>query len=167
MLCVVCSFARIHTDPSSQVYGLQAIVFLLKRQWQFIVTFVRTHSLDLFANHQPAGMARHLHRACSFPSPLEPALTTFAACLPYLQLHFAGLQLLVLRRVSRVPAAAPEPPADECSRSFTWGSTRVVVGEGKSKKILQNEDEAFDESSIPMKKFAGALPQQAFARKHN
>lgn len=39
--------------------------------------------------------------------------------------------------------------------SFTWGSTRVVVGEGKNKKVLQNEEEAFDESSIPMKKFSG------------
>jgi chitin synthase len=29
-----------------------------------------------------------------------------------------------------------------------------VVGEGKSKKVLQAEEEAFDESSIPMAKFA-------------
>lgn len=27
--------------PSPQVYGLQAIVFLLKRQWQFIVSWTR------------------------------------------------------------------------------------------------------------------------------
>lgn len=31
----------------------------------------------------------------------------------------------------------------------------MVVGEGKSKKVLSNEDEAFDESTIPKKKFAG------------
>ncbi|SCV67156.1 BQ2448_5802 [Microbotryum intermedium] len=37
---------------------------------------------------------------------------------------------------------------------FTWGNTRVVVGEGKSKKVLQAEEEAFDESSIPMARFS-------------
>ena len=40
-------------------------------------------------------------------------------------------------------------------RSFTWGSTRIVVGEGKSKKIISNDEEVFDESIIPMKKFSG------------
>lgn len=44
--------------------------------------------------------------------------------------------------------------ANATFQSFTWGSTRVVVGEGKNKKILQNEDEEFDESSIPMARFS-------------
>jgi hypothetical protein len=48
-------------------------------------------------------------------------------------------------------------PKDIPCHSFTWGSTRVVVGEGKSKKVLSNEDEAFDESVIPKKKFAGTF----------
>lgn len=37
---------------------------------------------------------------------------------------------------------------------FTWGNTRVVVGEGRSKKVLQAEEEAFDESTIPLSKFS-------------
>ncbi|KAM0752541.1 glycosyltransferase family 2 protein [Meredithblackwellia eburnea MCA 4105] len=81
-------------------YGLQAIIFLIKRQWQFIGWLV----IYLLA-----------YPVYSFLLPL------------YSFWRFDD---------------------------FTWGSTRVVVGEGKSKKILQHEDEAFDESSIPMKKFA-------------
>lgn len=37
---------------------------------------------------------------------------------------------------------------------FTWGNTRVVVGEGTTKKVLQAEDEAFDESTIPLARFS-------------
>ena len=37
---------------------------------------------------------------------------------------------------------------------FSWGNTRVVVGEGATKKVLQAEDEAFDESTIPLAKFS-------------
>ena len=39
---------------------------------------------------------------------------------------------------------------------FSWGNTRLVVGEGKEKKVIMNEDEKFDESMIPLKKFSGA-----------
>ena len=42
-----------------------------------------------------------------------------------------------------------------CMDEFSWGNTRVVVGEGKEKKILMNEEEKFDESMIPLKKFSG------------
>jgi hypothetical protein len=38
---------------------------------------------------------------------------------------------------------------------FSWGNTRVVIGEGKEKKVINNEDEKFDESMIPLKKFSG------------
>jgi chitin synthase len=38
---------------------------------------------------------------------------------------------------------------------FTWGNTRLVIGEGGNKKVLMNEDEKFDESMIPLKKFSG------------
>jgi hypothetical protein len=44
-----------------------------------------------------------------------------------------------------------------CMDEFSWGNTRVVVGEGKEKKILMNEEEKFDESMIPLKKFSGTL----------
>ncbi|KAL0950335.1 hypothetical protein HGRIS_010306 [Hohenbuehelia grisea] len=41
-----------------------------------------------------------------------------------------------------------------CMDEFSWGNTRLVVGEGKEKKIIMNEDEKFDESMIPLKKFS-------------
>ncbi|KAK2463731.1 hypothetical protein APHAL10511_004224 [Amanita phalloides] len=41
-----------------------------------------------------------------------------------------------------------------CMDEFSWGNTRLVVGEGKDKKILINEDEKFDDSMIPLKKFS-------------
>ncbi|KAI6101709.1 glycosyltransferase family 2 protein [Pisolithus croceorrhizus] len=40
-----------------------------------------------------------------------------------------------------------------CMDDFSWGNTRVVIGEGGNKKILMNEEERFDESMIPLKKF--------------
>ena len=42
-----------------------------------------------------------------------------------------------------------------CMDEFSWGNTRVVIGEGKDKKVITNEDEKFDESMIPLKKFSG------------
>jgi len=44
-----------------------------------------------------------------------------------------------------------------CMDEFSWGNTRVVVGEGKEKKVLMSEEEKFDESMIPLKKFSGAF----------
>ncbi|KAF9477858.1 chitin synthase [Pholiota conissans] len=41
-----------------------------------------------------------------------------------------------------------------CMDEFSWGNTRVVIGEGKEKKVINNEDEKFDESMIPLKKFS-------------
>jgi chitin synthase len=42
-----------------------------------------------------------------------------------------------------------------CMDEFGWGNTRLVIGEGTSKKVMINEDEKFDESMIPLKKFSG------------
>lgn len=42
-----------------------------------------------------------------------------------------------------------------CMDEFGWGNTRLVIGEGGSKKILVNEDEKYDDSMIPLKKFSG------------
>lgn len=42
-----------------------------------------------------------------------------------------------------------------CMDEFGWGNTRLVIGEGNSKKVIMNEDEKFDESMIPLKKFSG------------
>ncbi|GAA5831323.1 hypothetical protein JCM11251_007835 [Rhodosporidiobolus azoricus] len=82
------------------VYGLQAIIFLLKRQWQFIGWLI----IYLLA-----------YPVYSFLLPV------------YSFWRFDD---------------------------FTWGNTRVVVGEGRAKKVLQAEEEAFDESSIPLAKFS-------------
>ena len=40
---------------------------------------------------------------------------------------------------------------------FSWGNTRLVVGEGNNKKVIVAEDEKFDESMIPLKKFSGTF----------
>ncbi|GAA5984815.1 hypothetical protein JCM5350_004246 [Sporobolomyces pararoseus] len=82
------------------VYGLQAIIFLLKRQWQFIGWLI----IYIIA-----------YPVYSFLLPV------------YSFWRFDD---------------------------FTWGNTRVVVGEGRSKKVLQAEEEAFDESTIPLSKFS-------------
>ncbi|GAA6030105.1 hypothetical protein JCM8097_009260 [Rhodosporidiobolus ruineniae] len=82
------------------VYGLQAIIFLLKRQWQFVGWLI----IYLLA-----------YPVYSFLLPV------------YSFWRFDD---------------------------FTWGNTRVVVGEGRSKKVLQAEEEAFDESTIPLAKFS-------------
>ena len=42
-----------------------------------------------------------------------------------------------------------------CMDDFGWGNTRLVIGEGKDKKVVINDDEKYDESMIPLKKFSG------------
>jgi len=37
---------------------------------------------------------------------------------------------------------------------FSWGNTRLVIGEGNNKKVIMNDDLKFDESMIPLKKFS-------------
>jgi hypothetical protein len=32
---------------------------------------------------------------------------------------------------------------------FGWGDTRLITGEGKDKKVIVNDDERFDDSTIP------------------
>ncbi|TDL30141.1 chitin synthase [Rickenella mellea] len=41
-----------------------------------------------------------------------------------------------------------------CMDDFSWGNTRLVVGEGNNKKVVVAEDDKFDESMIPLKKFS-------------
>ncbi len=38
---------------------------------------------------------------------------------------------------------------------FSWGNTRVVVGEGNSKRVIIDDDEKYDDSMIPLKRFSG------------
>ncbi|EJF62220.1 chitin synthase [Dichomitus squalens LYAD-421 SS1] len=41
-----------------------------------------------------------------------------------------------------------------CMDDFSWGNTRLVIGEGNNKKVIMNDDEKYDESMIPLKKFS-------------
>ena len=45
---------------------------------------------------------------------------------------------------------------------FSWGNTRLVIGEGSNKKVLMNEDEKYDDSMIPLKKFSGKIFRHFF-----
>ncbi|CAI2172505.1 17453_t:CDS:2 [Funneliformis geosporum] len=82
------------------VYGLQAVIFILKRQWQHIGWMI----IYLMA----------------FP--------LFSFFIPvYSFWHFDD---------------------------FSWGNTRVVVGEKGIKKTISTEEEKFDEKMIPRKKWA-------------
>ncbi|CAG8613826.1 12456_t:CDS:2 [Cetraspora pellucida] len=84
----------------SAVYGLQAVIFILKRQWQHIGWMI----IYLIA----------------FP--------LFSFFIPiYAFWHFDD---------------------------FSWGNTRVVVGEKGKKQIITSDVEKFDESLIPKKKWA-------------
>ncbi|KAG1375353.1 hypothetical protein G6F61_008545 [Rhizopus arrhizus] len=82
------------------VYGLQVILFILKRQWQHI-----------------GWMVFYIL-----------AIPVFSFYLPiYSFWHFDD---------------------------FSWGNTRVVVGEKNQKKIIVADDETFDEKMIPLKKWS-------------
>ncbi|ORZ23503.1 chitin synthase [Absidia repens] len=82
------------------IYGLQAVLFILKRQWQ--------------------------HIGWMFFYIL--AIPVFSFFLPiYSFWHFDD---------------------------FSWGNTRVVVGDNKQKKIIVADDEKFDEKMIPLKKWS-------------
>ncbi|EIW61536.1 chitin synthase [Trametes versicolor FP-101664 SS1] len=41
-----------------------------------------------------------------------------------------------------------------CMDDFSWGNTRLVIGEGGNKKVIMNDDEKYDDSMIPLKKFS-------------
>ncbi|KAG0168377.1 hypothetical protein DFQ28_004896 [Apophysomyces sp. BC1034] len=82
------------------VYGLQALLFILKRQWQHI-----------------GWMIFYIL-----------AIPVFSFFLPvYSFWHFDD---------------------------FSWGNTRVVVGDNNQKKIIVADDEKFDEKMIPLKKWS-------------
>jgi chitin synthase len=40
---------------------------------------------------------------------------------------------------------------------FSGGNMCIVVGEGKDKKVVYQDDDGFDESVIPLKKFSGTF----------
>jgi len=41
-----------------------------------------------------------------------------------------------------------------CMDDFSWGNTRLVIGEGDKKQIIMNDELKFDDSMIPLKKFS-------------
>ncbi|KAG1474620.1 hypothetical protein G6F56_000248 [Rhizopus delemar] len=80
-------------------YGLQSLIFIVKRQWQHIGWMV----IYIFA------------------------IPIFSFFIPiYAFWHFDD---------------------------FSWGNTRVVVGDNKKKQIIVTDDQKFDEKMIPMKKW--------------
>ncbi|KAJ5662205.1 uncharacterized protein N7477_009821 [Penicillium maclennaniae] len=81
------------------IYGLQAIIFLIKRQWQHIGWMI----IYLLA----------------FP--------IYSFVLPLYSFWKQD--------------------------DFTWGSTRVVIGEKGDKRVIAVEDEAFDPRSIPLQRW--------------
>ena len=42
-----------------------------------------------------------------------------------------------------------------CMDDFSWGNTRVVLGEGANTKVMIDDEEKYDESMIPLKRFSG------------
>lgn len=42
-----------------------------------------------------------------------------------------------------------------------WGNTRVVVGEGKEKKVIADAEDHYDDSMIPLKRFSGTYCNSA------
>jgi chitin synthase len=82
------------------IYALQAIIFILKRQWQYIGwMIIYILAIPIF----------------SFFIPL------------YSFWHFDD---------------------------FSWGNTRVVIGDNKKKQIFVADDEKFDDKMIPLKKWS-------------
>jgi len=82
------------------VYGLQAIIFIIKRQWQHVGwMIIYILAIPLFSFFIPV----------------------------YAFWHFDD---------------------------FSWGNTRVVVGDNKKKQIIIADDEKFDEKMIPLKKWS-------------
>ena len=83
------------------IYGLQAIIFILRRKWEMIGWMI-----------------------------------LYVLAVPVFSF---GLPLYAFWHMD----------------DFSWGNTRVVVGEGNNKKVVVADDEKFDESMIPLKKFGG------------
>ena len=75
----------------------------------------------------------------------------------YVTLHQRSSAILTGRGVNRYPVYSFFLPvyAFWCMDDFSWGNTRLVIGEGNNKKVIMNDDEKYDESMIPLKKFSG------------
>ncbi len=100
------------------VYGLQALVFILKREFM-LVGWMIVYILSL----------------------VFPCMYCSTQTHSSLDIRFT---------VSSLPIYS-----FWCMDDFSWGNTRLVIGEGSSKKIVMNDDLKFDESMIPLKKFSG------------
>uniref|UniRef100_A0A093Y1R0 chitin synthase n=1 Tax=Talaromyces marneffei PM1 TaxID=1077442 RepID=A0A093Y1R0_TALMA len=93
------NFGVISVVMLAAVYGLQAILFILKRQWQHI-----------------GWMIIYL---CAFP--------IYSVVLPLYSFWKQD--------------------------DFTWGNTRVVIGEKGDQRVVAVEDEVFDPRSIPLQRW--------------
>lgn len=87
---------------------------------------------------------------------------------PFVRSLFVAMRALQADKWHRYPVYSFFLPIYSfwCMDDFSWGNTRVVVGEGNNKKVIVAEDEKFDESMIPLKKFSGARRNSIFVM-HN
>ncbi|KAJ3298077.1 hypothetical protein HK104_011190 [Borealophlyctis nickersoniae] len=107
------------------IYGLQVVIFILKRQWAQIgwMIVVRTHAPAF--RYVPAALDFYVY--LDFLLQYILAMPVFSFYIPiYAFWHFDD---------------------------FSWGSTRVVTGE-KGKKVVVADVVKFDPKSIPVKKWS-------------
>jgi chitin synthase len=112
------------------VYGLQAIIFLVKREFMLI-----------------GWMVIYILACVALRSVSRDAQSLLLALLLFLSFPIYSFFLPVYSFWSM--------------DDFSWGNTRVVLGEGKDKKVITSEGEHFDDSMIPLKKFSGESPPSA------
>ena len=94
------------------VYGLQAIIFIIKRQWQHV-----------------GWMIIYILALSHFTASLLPIYSFL-----------------------------------ETKTNFSWGNTRIVIGEKGDKKVIATQDEGFDPRSIPLQRWDDYAATNSFTR---
>jgi chitin synthase len=97
------------------VYGQQALVFIIKREFMLVGWMVVYRLSYVTAFH----LFSYLLIPCRYP--------VYSFFLPIYSFW--------------------------CMDDFSWGNTRLVIGEGSNKKVIVNDDDKYDESMIPLKRY--------------
>lgn len=87
---------------------------------------------------------------------MDGCVPSFVSCFDYLRAKDSLLNHVFVRSYPVYSFFLPIY-SFWCMDEFGWGNTRLVIGEGKDKKVIVNDDDKFDESMIPVKKFSGTL----------
>ncbi|KAF9802859.1 hypothetical protein IEO21_09797 [Rhodonia placenta] len=74
--------------------------------------------------------------------------------LPATVVYLFYLIIVVATGKAAFPLISIVMIAAVCMDDFSWGNTRLVIGEGNNKKVIMNDDEKFNDSMIPLKKFS-------------